>query len=239
MIDRDEELRNASEYLALAVSRLVGNPSGALPHQRREAARVAAMLERDEEDARKEAERKAAMIQVSEGLTVNIGNTVIEPTPEWLAKGEVRAVAVGGERWTDVPMSTVRRVVTSHAERAYNAGKITARQCKACEWYREQHEMSGLSGNVKSTSFEPRIAGSASVGVPFTPRQIEAQDDMRNARLMIPSSLRAFFEKVVLGDMPITRAAKVANAGRHPLDGLRCCADRVADYVEYSTGKPI
>lgn len=239
MIDRDDELRSASEHLALAVSRLVGEPAGPLPHQKREADRVAAIIDRDRAYAEREAERRAATIQVAEGLTVNIGNTLVEPTPEWLAKGESRAVAVGGERWTDQPITTRRRVETSHAERAYNAGRITARQCKACQWYREQHEMSGLSGNVKSTSFEPRISGSASVGLPFTPRQIEAQNEMDNARLMIPSRLRKFFEAVVVEDTAITRAAKIAYAGRDPIDGLRCCADRVADYVELSTGKSI
>lgn len=239
MIDREQELRSASEQLAIAVSRLVGDPGAALPHQKREAARVAAMLERDQGDVRKEAERNAAMIQVSEGLTVNIGNTVIEPTPEWLSKGEVRAVAVGGERWTDVPMNTVRRVVTSHADRAFAAGRITSRQAKACEWYREQHEMSGLAGNIPSTSFEPRIAGSAHSGAAFSPRQVDAQDELRNARLLIPMRLRTFFDKVVINDIALTRAAKIVHAGRHPLDSLRCCADRVADYIEYSTGKPV
>lgn len=239
MIDRDEELCSASEHLANAVSKLVGQPDAPLPHQKREADRVAALIARDRAEAEREAARQAAIIQVAEGITVNIGNTVVEPTPEWLAKGKSRAVAVGGERWTDQPITTRRRVETSHAERAYNAGRITARQCKACQWYREQHEKSGLSGNVKSTSFEPRISGSASIGLPFTPRQIEAQKEIDNARLMIPSRLQKFFEAVVLGDTPITRAARIAYAGRHPLDGLRCCADRVADYVEYSTGKPI
>lgn len=205
----------------------------------REANRVAAILQRDREDEEREAERKAAIIQVSDGLTVNIGNTVVQPTPEWLSKGESRAVAVGGERWTDVPMSTVRRVVTSHAQRAFNAGRLTSRQAKACEWYSEQHEMSGLAGNVPSTSFEPRIAGSAHSGAAFSPRQVDAQDELRNARLLVPMRLRTFFDKVVISEMSITGAAKVVHAGRDPLDSFRCCADRVADYVEYSTGKQL
>lgn len=205
----------------------------------REANRVAALLERDRVDAERETERQAAIIQVADGLTVNIGNTVVEPTPEWLTKGESRAVAVGGERWTDQPLSTVRRVVTSHAQRAFNAGRISSRQAKACEWYREQHEMSGLAGNVPSTSFEPRIAGSAHSGAAFSPRQVDAQDELRNARLLVPMRLRTFFDKVVIQDIAITRAAQIVHAGRDAMDSLRCCADRVADYVEYSTGKPI
>lgn len=235
-LDRDTE--QAADRIARA---LMGEDPVATVEARKaqEQARLSAMIARDREDAERETARQAAMIQVADGLTVNIGNTVVEPTPEWLAKGESRTVAVGGERWTDQPLSTKRRVTTSHAVRAYNAGRITSRQCRACEWYAEQHEMSGLSGNVKSTSFEPRIAGSATASLPFTPRQIDAQDELRNARLLIPSRLRKFFEAIVLSDIPITRAAKIAHAGRHPLDSFRCCADRVADYVEYSTGKSL
>ncbi len=235
-LDRDTEMAADRIARALMAEDPVAKVDAAASRERM---RVDAMLERDRIDAEREAERQAAMIQVADGLTVNIGNTVVEPTPEWLAKGESRVVAVGGERWTDVPMSTRRRVVTSHYERAYNAGRITARQSKACAWYCEQHERSGLSGNVKSTNFEPRIAGTATVGLPFTPSQIDAQDELRNASLMIPSRLRIFFDKVVLDDIAITRASKLVHAGRHPLDSLRCCADRVADYVEYSTGKPM
>lgn len=205
----------------------------------REANRVAALLDRDRVEAERESERQAAIIQVAEGLTVNIGNTVVEPTPEWFSKGESRPMQIDTERWTEKPLSTVRRVVTSHAERAFNAGRITSRQAKACEWYREQHELSGLAGNLPSTSFEPRIAGTVNSGSAFTPRQIDAQDELRNARLLVPMRLRAFFDKVVIGDVAITRAAKLVHAGRDALDSLRCCADRVADYIEYSTGKPV
>lgn len=233
---REREIEQAADKLARAM--MDEDPVAAVEARKaKEEARLSAMIARDREDAERETARQAAMIQVADGLTVNIGNTVVEPTPEWLAKGESRVVAVGGERWTDVPMSTRRRVVTSHFERAYNAGRITARQSKACAWYCEQHERSGLSGNVKSTNFEPRIAGTATVGLPFTPSQLDAQDELRNARLMIPSRLRIFFDKVVLDDIAITRASKLVHAGRHPLDSLRCCADQVADYVEFSTGK--
>ncbi len=199
--------------------------------------RVADILARDSADAATEAERQAAMIQVAEGLTVNIGNTVIPPTPEWLAKGESRTFAVDGERWTDMPVATVRRVETSHARRAFNAGRITARQDKACEWYEEQHELSGLAGNVPSSSFEPRIAGGINGGSVFSPSQIDAQDELRNARLLIPLRLRMFFDLVVIDRMAMKAASRKAYAGRDALDSFRCCADRVADYVEYSTGK--
>ena len=252
MIELDHEDAGLDVEVAVAAGKLAHVLSSLLASMRldaiggpmaREANRVAAILARDAEDAAAESARAAATIELADGLTVNVVDTVVPPTPEWLAKGEARTVYVGGEKWTDrsahEPVRTVRRVVTSHAERAFAAGRINGRQAKACQWYREQHEMSGLAGNVPSTSFEPRIAGTAHSGAAFSPREIEAQDELRNARLLIPMRLRAFFDKVVIEDMAVTRAAAKVHAGSDPFDSLKCCGDRVADYVEYSTGKPI
>lgn len=203
----------------------------------REANRVAALLERDRADAARETERQAAIIQVADGLTVNIGNTVVEPTPEWLTKGETRKVAVAGERWTDMPMTTVRRVSTSQIFKIHLDGRINERQLKACAWYRDRHEMSGLEGNVRSGSMEPRVACGLASSLPFSTSQIEAQDELRNARLIFPRALHRFFEKVVVDDLSLTRAAREAHAGKSAIDSFRHCADRVADYVEFSTRK--
>lgn len=203
----------------------------------READRVAAMHARDRLDADREAERNAAIIQVADGLTVNIGNTVVQPTPEWMSKGETRSVAVGGERWTDMPMTTVRRVSTSQIFKIHIDGRINERQFKACAWYRDRHELSGLEGNLRSGSMEPRVACGLASSLPFSTSQIEAQDELRNARLIMPRVLHRFFEKVVVDDLSLTRAAREAHAGKSAIDSFRHCADRVADYVEYSTGK--
>lgn len=235
---REKELEQAADKLARAM--MTDDPVAAIEAVKaKEATRAADMIKRDRENADREASRQAAIIQVADGLTVNIGNTVVEPTPEWLAKGESRVVAVGGERWTDQPLSTRRRVLTSYAMRAYNSGKITARQYKACAWYRDRHELSGLEGNVKSVTYQPKIIGGVNGGIMFTEAQLEAIEDLRNARLLIPSKLRKFFDIFLIDNIPLARAARAAYAGRHPLDSLRCCADRVGDYIEYVSRKSL
>lgn len=209
----------------------------------REANRVAGILARDAEDAAAERARDAAVIELAEGLTVNLVDTVVPPTPEWLAKGESRTVMVGSENWTDRgahdPVRTVRRIRVSHVYKMHMGGRLTQREYKACAWYRDKYEAAGLEGHAKTSSFEPKIAATVTSNLPFSTAQLEAQDDLDNARLVFPRRLRKFFEAVVIDDLSMKAAAKVAQAGRHPLDNLRHCASRVADYVEYSTGKPI
>lgn len=207
----------------------------------REANRVATLLARDAEYAAEERAREAAVIEMADGLTVNVVDTVVPPTPEWLAKTPTRTVYVGGEKWTDrsahEPLKTVRRIAASMAFRIHSDGRINERQFKACAWYRDRYELAGLEGNIKSASFEPRISGGSGSGLPFSDVQIEAQDEYRNARIMVPMLLRAFFELVVIDDMSLTAAKKNAPAGKSALDSFKCCADRVADYIEFSSGR--
>lgn len=207
----------------------------------REANRVAAILARDAADAEAERARQAASIELDNGLTVNLVDTVVPPTPEWLAKTPSRAVYVGADNWTDrsahEPVRTVRRIPASMAYKIHMSGRITERQMKACVWYRDRYEVAGMEGNIKGASFEPRIAGGTTSGIPFSDYQIAAQDDYRNARLLVPMQLRTFFELVVLQDRSLTQARKLSKAGKEPLDSFKCCADRVADYIELVTGK--
>lgn len=208
----------------------------------REANRVADILARDAEYAEAERARAAATIELADGLTVNVVDTVVPPTPEWLAKAPTRTVYVGGEKWTDrashEPVKTVRRVVTSYPERMFLAGKLNERQLKACIWYQNQYEYSGFTGTVRTANLEPRIPTGNRGQLPFTPAQMDAQDELNNARLVIPTRLRALFERVVISDVSLTRAAKEVYAGRYPLDSFRCCADRVGDYIQYAPGRP-
>lgn len=207
----------------------------------REANRVAAILARDAEDAEAERARQAAAIELDNGLTVNLVDTVVPPTPEWLAKTPVRSVYIGADNWTDrgahEPVRTVRRIPASMAYKIHTSGRITERQFKACAWYRDRYEVAGMEGNIKGASFEPRISGGTTSGLPFSDIQMEAQDEYRNARLLVPMGLRTFFELVVVQDRSLTQARKLSKAGKDPLDSLKCCADRVADYIEFSSGK--
>lgn len=236
----DRETSNAADRLARALMGVI-RVEAIDAASSRERYRVDALLARDAEDAAAEQARQAATIELADGLTVNVVDTVVPPTPEWLAKTPTRTVYVGGDNWTDrsahEPLKTVRRIAASMAFRIHSDGRINERQFKACVWYRDRYELAGLEGNMKTASFEPRISGGSGSGLPFSDVQIEAQDEYRNARIMVPMLLRAFFELVVIDDMSLTAAKKNAPAGKSALDSFKCCADRVADYIEFSSGK--
>lgn len=205
-----------------------------------ETRRVQTILERDRADAKAERSRQDADIELSNGLTVNIIDTVVPPTPEWMQRGEVRSVLVGGDKWTDrsahEPVRTYRRVRTSQAARAHRNFKINDRQYAACVWYSDMFEASGLEGIVRGASFEPRVAGGVSDGVLFTERQIDAQTELRNARLRISAQWQKFFNLVVCHDMSVSAAQRVSQVYINGFNTLRLCADIVADYVELTRG---
>lgn len=236
----DRETSDAADRLARALMGVI-RVEAIDAASSRERYRVDALLARDAEDAAAEQARQAATIELADGLTVNVVDTVVPPTPEWLAKTSTRTVYVGADNWTDrsahEPLKTVRRIAASMAFRIHSDGRINERQFKACVWYRDRYELAGLDGNMKTASFEPRISGGSGSGLPFSDVQIEAQDEYRNARIMVPMLLRAFFELVVIDDMSLTAAKKNAPAGKSALDSFKCCADRVADYIEFSSGK--
>jgi len=235
---RERELSDACALIAQAIVRSVGSGDvriGSVQDRAAaEADRVAAILARDRIDAAEDEARRAAWIELDNGLTVNLVDTVVPPTPEWLAKTPTRSVFIAADNWTDrsahEPVRTVRRIATGHHVRAFNAGKMNEDQMKACDWYREQYEQSGLEGRIKSADFQQRIVGGPSGGVLFSERQQEAQTHLRNARMIIRRDLRKFFDLVIIDDIPVIQASKMAKSGRNPYVALRACADVISDY---------
>ena len=64
--------------------------NNARSQQEAERQRVSAIIERDRIDRIREQDRAAAEIEVAEGVFVNLSDSVTEPTPEWISKGDVR-----------------------------------------------------------------------------------------------------------------------------------------------------
>jgi len=235
---REQELSDACALIAMTIVRTVGNGDvrvmSVQDRAAAEADRVASILARDRIEAAEERARQAAQLELADGLTVNVADIVVPPTPEWLAKGETRKVAVGGERWTEKPLSTVRRIVTSYPRRALNAGKMNARQVAACDWYEKTYEKTGLRGMYKSwQASQTFVMGGSNAHFRFSNIQLDAQDAIRNAQLLIPHSCRKFFDLVVLEDMSPSRARRLASCHRDPIQTLRIAADAVADFVEH------
>ena len=230
---REREIEQAADRIARAM--LFDDPVAAVEAVKaKEGVRRTKLLRQTRLDAKADAEREAAELEIRSGVFVNVGDAVVPPTPEWLAKHETRPVTVqaDGEGHHARSVKTVRRVVTSHARRAYNAGKINERQWKACEWYRLQYDLSGLGGRMKTANFNQRIVGGPHMGILFNEQQIEAQTHLRDVRLLINAAMLAFFDMVVIDEISVDRAARLSRAGRNPYDTLRSCADCVGDYVE-------
>lgn len=196
--------------------------------------RVDAVIARDIADRTAEADRAAAILEIDERIYVNVGDAVVPPTPEWLNKGETmpHTVQADGEGHHVRSVKTVRRVITGHAKRAYRAGKITEEQKIACEWYRDQYYAAGLEGRVKTANLTQRISGGVAGGVMFTEEQVAAQWHFRNARERMDTRMLKFFDLVMIDEIPVDRACRVARSGRHPYVTLRQCADAIAGYMD-------
>ena len=200
----------------------------------KEAARTKRLLRQTRMEAKADAEREAAQLEIRSGVFVNVGDAVVPPTPEWLAMHETRQVTVqaDGEGHHARSVKTVRRVIMTPAKRAHEAGKIDERQYRACTWYADRYEETGLDGRVAKGCFEPRIASGLMGGVAFTDRQMEAMDDLRAARNAIRPVWRRFFELVVLNEVGVKRAERMAKCRRDSgMLTLRTCADAVADWL--------
>ena len=212
-----------------------GYPIVATPEAiERERQRVTRLRRADRLYAKGEAEREAAQLEIRSGVFVNVGDAVVPPTPEWLAKHETRPVTVqaDGQGHHARSVKTVRRVFVTPVIRAHRAGQLDERQLRACTWYADRYEETGLDGRVAKGCFEPLIASGLMGGVAFTDRQVEAMDDMRAVRKAIRANWVKFFDLVVLNEIGVKRAERMAQCRRDSgMLTLRTCADAVADWL--------
>lgn len=176
--------------------------------------RVKAMLARDRDDAARDYMRAAAEIEVAKGKFVNLSDTVLPPTDEWLAKGETMPFTPAGHDGTARTVSTVRRVLVSVPDRMARRGELDEDGLKACRWYAMTHEMAGLDPTIPSVDVGREVFSAPSGRVIFSERQQEAQSEWRAVRSMMPQRYLRFFDAVVLGDVPVARAKRYARMGR-------------------------
>lgn len=205
-----------------------------------EAARVKAMLERDRIEARKERDRKAAELQVREGVYVNLSDTVVEPTPEWLEKGDVIGFTPKQPDGTVRQVRTVRRVVTPMIERLHRKGAIDETQAAACVWYRKMFERAGLEGRYsvsRAGSPNPtsgtRKSGAVGGHIAMTLEEAEARQLWRDVRKHMTAFYIRYFDAVVVDDIPIYRAVRFARCRREKaLHRLKQVIDEVVEFCE-------
>ncbi len=177
--------------------------------------RVAALVERDREEARKDRLRRAAEIEVADGVFVNLGDTVVEPTPEWMEKGDFRVFRPMQPNGTVREIATVRRVSTSVVDRLHQHGKMTDDQAAACRWYHMTWTSAGLEGRCASSQWNPTSTirrGAVDAGFGYVPTAAaiaDARDSFRMARQVIPSHRLQFFDAVTLADTPLRHARRL------------------------------
>lgn len=229
----DDELKNFLRH------QLQDHGHGAVTESaaaRQERERVEALIEREKKDRVREADRKAAELEVAKGLTVNIGEAVIEPTPEWLEKGSFNTFTPKLENGTVRTVMAYRRAKTPMILKFWNSGRMTDDQALACMWYRDQFEAAGLVGRYKSSHISlTGNTGGGGGGAGQAPlalhaREAEARDSFRHAAAAIAPVLLKMFDAVVLHDIPLRRAAKFVRCrnGQEFQRFLAACQDLVA-----------
>jgi hypothetical protein len=183
-------------------------PVSAADAKRQEQRRVKALIERDKADRMREIERAAAEIKVREGVVVTAHETVIEPTPEWFQHGDSESFTPELPDGTVRELKTVRRVLVPIVLRMLHADKIDSDQYRALVWYRECYERAGLLGSIPSVQIGKEVFGGGPDRVLFTEMQQDAQRQLREVKAEIPAHRVKFFEAVVIGNVPVTRASR-------------------------------
>lgn len=199
--------------------------------------RVAALIKRDKEYRTKERDRKSAQLEVSEGKFANLSEATDEPTPEWLEKGDVATFVPKQPKGTTKVIRTVKRMKSAMVMRLFFQGKITEDQMRACMWYRDQYEIAGLMGRVKSNhlSLTGNTGGGGGMGqapMALHAREAEARGLFRSAREAITPFYLKFFDSIVIHDIPPSRAARFARCRNdRAFARFRDTAQEMADHV--------
>lgn len=207
--------------------------------RREEAARVKALIERDRADRIREADRKRAEIELANGSFVNIADSVVEPTPEWLAHVPHRSYTPKQPDSTVRVISTVRHDYLSRIMKMHRSGKLSDDHFAACIWYRDRHDMAGLHGRYKSShiSLTGNVGGGGN-GAGQSPmalheREASARVEYRAARAAITQFYVRFFEAVVINDVPLSRASRFARCRNEKAPArFRDCCKELYDFIE-------
>lgn len=206
--------------------------------RRAEAQRVQALIDRDRRDRIREADRKRAEIELANGSFVNITDSVIEPTPEWLAKGDVSTYRPKQPDGTVREVKTVRRKASSVLVSMHFEGRINENHFVACMWYRSVYEQAGVDGRYKSShiSLTGNTGGGGGQGQhPMAQhhREAEAREFYRLARLEINPRFLPVFEFVVVEGLSLRAAsAKARRDNSRLLSNFTIAAQRIFNFCE-------
>ncbi len=208
----DRAMRELSRDLG-PIFRSHGVGSVNVDRQHAERRRVTALIERDRADRAADRMREMAEMEVAEGKFANLADLVIEPTPEQFVQAKRRGAAF--RKFTPRQMDgTVRKVTTyrrpdlPQVQRLILSGVIDADGFRACLWYRNLYEQTGLLGNIGSIDYGREVFAQPQSRSMFAERQVEAQDTFRAVRSFIEARRLALLDKVAIEDVPLYRAGR-------------------------------
>lgn len=172
--------------------------------------RVEALLAQDRADAAAEQFRQEARTRFECGDSASSADAVIPPTREWAGKGNVESYLPRQDPNSTKIVRTVRRMQVPEARKMMLAGKIDFEGLRACIWYAELFENTGLSGSIPSVDYGREVFSAPNGRLVFTEFQIIAQENFRLVRSAIKPRWLVLLDAMVLDGLPYSKAAKVA-----------------------------
>lgn len=198
--------------------------------------RVAGLIKRDKKERVRERDRQAAELEVAEGKFVNLGDAVVEPTPEWMEKGDTRTFIPKQPKDTTKIAKSVRRVLTPTIVKLYQDGKLNEDHYHACMVYRRVYEQAGLRGRYKSSyiSLTGNVGGGGGMAQhPMAQHhnEAEARELYRQARMVINPKFVQVFEFVAIYDLSLRLAATKAKKDNSRIfHNFRYTCERLVDF---------
>jgi hypothetical protein len=154
--------------------------------------------------------RRDAQIAAENGDPRALSYLKIEPTPEILSKGEFETVQARLLHQHDIRTTTKRRVLVPKVYDLHLRGVIDNEQLTVCRWYRDCWEATGLIGNIPSTDYSKEVFAAPQSRDMFTAFQLDNLESFRFAQSAISKRYLGFFEAVILADVGLERAIKLA-----------------------------
>lgn len=176
-------------------------------------------------------------MEVRRGVFINLADTVIEPTREWLEKGPVEKFTPKAPDGTVRSLSTVRRIRSSAVTKLYGQGKVSMEFVFVAIWYRQCYEAAGIEGRYKTSNMSGMNFGSGGgAGQSQHPMaQHESEADMREAvrsvRKYLGERHAKVFEAIAILDLPLREAARVAKCSNGSI--LSRFRDACAGVIEW------
>lgn len=161
-----------------------------------------------------------------------LAEQTLGPTPERLAKGQFRLVPVELEGHQDKRGEAHRDISSTPIDEWRTRGIITEQQHRACEYYAELYQASGLLQRV-TASYDGRTGGRAlGFGPGNTMRQCEAISDLQKWGKKIPVKyLNVFTNVVVFGRRTGEAGADLGYRNKSAEAAAMTCVRFVADLI--------